>query len=42
MYGNIIDLCDIGVSPGKSSLFFLTVRSVSDNTLELVYPEIGW
>ena len=25
MCGNTSDLCDIGESPGKSSLFFLTV-----------------
>ena len=37
MYGNMINLGDIGGSPGKSSLFFLTVVL----TPEVVYPEMG-
>jgi hypothetical protein len=38
MSGNASEIGDVGGSPGKSSLFFLTARQ----TLESDYPEIGF
>ena len=38
LYGNVNELGDVGRSPGKSSLFFLTALS----TLKSDYLEIGF